>query len=53
MISRVSKVGENEQVILSDLNRHVGKDANGYNGIHGGFGYGVRNLERERTYEMH
>ena len=48
-----SKVGENELVILSgDLNRHVEKDVNGYDGIHGGFGYGVRNLEGERILEM-
>ena len=53
MISLVSKVGENELVILGDgINGHVGKDENGYDVIHGGFGNGGRNLEGERIIEM-
>ena len=53
LISLFSKVGENEQVILGgDLNRHVGKAVNGYDGIHGGFGCGVGNIEGERIHEM-
>ena len=45
----VLKVGENELVIPGgDLNGHVGKDANGYGGIHGDFSCGVRNLLRKR-----
>ena len=47
--SLLSKIGKNELVTLGgELNRHVGKDVNGYDGIQGGFRYGVRNLEGER-----
>ena len=49
LISFVSKVGENE-LVIHDI--HVGKDANGYDGIRGGFVYGVRNLEGERIIEI-
>ena len=34
-------------VICGDLNGHIGKLANGYEGVHGGYGYGLRNKEGE------
>ena len=53
LISLVSKVGENDMLVIGgDFNGHVGKEANGYQGIHGGFGYGARNVEGERILEM-
>jgi len=36
----------------ADMNGHVGADANGYEGIHGGYGYGVCNEEGNRFLEM-
>ena len=35
-----------------DLNGHVGKENDGYEGVHGGQGYGVRNTEGERILEF-
>ncbi|XP_071687582.1 uncharacterized protein [Rutidosis leptorrhynchoides] len=32
-------------LIGGDLNGHIGTDVEGYAGVHGGFGYGVRNEE--------
>ncbi|XP_071728508.1 uncharacterized protein [Rutidosis leptorrhynchoides] len=32
-------------LIGGDLNGHIGTDSEGYTGVHGGFGYGVRNKE--------
>ena len=32
-------------VIGSDMNSHVGRDADGYGGVHGGMGFGTRNIE--------
>ncbi|XP_071740653.1 uncharacterized protein [Rutidosis leptorrhynchoides] len=32
-------------IIGGDLNGHIGTDVEGYAGVHGGFGYGVRNEE--------
>ncbi|XP_071686886.1 uncharacterized protein [Rutidosis leptorrhynchoides] len=32
-------------LIGGDLNGHIGTDSEGYTGVHGGFGYGVRNEE--------
>ena len=39
-------------VLLGDFNGHVGKDCDGYEGVHGGFGYGIRNVEGERVLEF-
>ena len=35
-----------------DFNVHVGKVANGYEGVRGGHGYGLRNTEGERILEF-
>ena len=32
-------------VICADFNGHVGKDADGSEGVHGGYSFGVRNAE--------
>ena len=53
VIQLVAKINENNMVIIGgDLNGHVGREANGYEGVHGGYGYGIRNLEGERILEM-
>ena len=53
MISLFFKVSENELVkIDGDFSGHVGKDASGYDGIQSDFGYGVRNLEGVKIFEM-
>ena len=42
-----------EIIILGgDLNGHVGKTISGYEDVHGGFGYSVRNAEGERILEV-
>ncbi|MBJ5565721.1 hypothetical protein JGG61_23040, partial [Salmonella enterica subsp. enterica serovar London] len=38
--------------IAGDLNGHVGVKSDGYEGIHGGFGFGLRNSEGERILEF-
>ena len=43
---------ENLVIIAGDLNGHVGKCSEGYEGIHGGRGYGTRNTEGERILEF-
>ena len=49
----VRKVGADETlVICGDLNCHIGKLANGYVGVHGGYGYGLRNREGEHILEF-
>ena len=52
----VSNMGDKELVIVTgDLNGHVGNTADmkvGYEGVHGGFGYGNRNSEGERILEF-
>ena len=32
---------------MGDMNGHVGKEADGYHGVHGGNGFGSRNMEGE------
>ena len=39
-------------VICGDFNGHVGKVANGYEGVHGGHGYGLRNTKAESILEF-
>ena len=53
LLAVVSKLGEKEIVLVAgDLNGHVVKLARGYEGVHGGFGYGTRNTEGERILEF-
>ena len=47
-----AKINENDMVIGGGLNGHVGREANGYEGVHGGYGYGIRNMEGECILEM-
>ncbi|XP_063854088.1 craniofacial development protein 2-like [Scylla paramamosain] len=39
-------------VIAGDMNAHVGESGTGYEGVHGGMGFGRRNVEGERLLEM-
>ncbi|ESO06047.1 hypothetical protein HELRODRAFT_160169 [Helobdella robusta] len=49
----IGQAGLNEFVVLlGDLNGHVGADADGYEGVHGGWGYGIRNEEGRRVLEL-
>ena len=44
LLDIVSKLGEKEiAMVAGDLNGHVCKSADGYQDVHGGFGYGGRN----------
>ena len=36
-------VDEESVIVAGDLNGHAGEKSEGYEGIHGGFGYGQRN----------
>ena len=46
-------VGDNEVVMIGgDFNGHVGRNADGYEGVHGGHGFGTRNREGERLLEF-
>ncbi|XP_071687064.1 uncharacterized protein [Rutidosis leptorrhynchoides] len=39
-------------LIGGDLNGHIGTDVEGYDGVHGGFGFGVRNEEGRSILEF-
>ena len=39
-------------VVLGDLNGHVGRDVDDYEGVHGGNGFGDRNAEGEAILEF-
>ena len=39
-------------VICDNFNGHLGIVANGYEGVHGGHGYGLRNTEGKRILEF-
>jgi hypothetical protein len=43
----VSSVPISEKLFIGDLNGHVGSTRVGFEGVHGGFGYGSRNKEGE------
>ena len=48
-----SSVDEKDILLVTgDLNGHVGKLQDVYEGFHGGFGYGSRNTEGERILEF-
>ena len=53
MVRVVSRLPQREGVIVGgDLNGHVGAAADGYDGVHGGMGYGDRNAAGERILEF-
>ena len=49
----VSCIPQNEMVVFAgDMNGHVGSSNDGYDGTHGGFGYGSRNADGSRILEF-
>ena len=49
----IEGIKKTERIMLGgDLNWHVGKESDGYEGVHGGQGYGMRNAEGERILEF-
>ena len=49
----IEGVKQSEKIILQgDLNGHIGKNSEGYEGLHDGHRYGVRNMEGERILEF-
>ena len=49
----VNSIPQQEGIILGgDLNGHIGESIDGYEGTHGGFGYGTRNVEGEKVLEF-
>jgi len=49
----VSCIPQNEMVVFAgDMNGHVGSSNAGYDGTHGGFGYGSRNADGSRILEF-
>ena len=49
----VQRIGQEERIVIgADMNAHVGEDALGYEDVHGGNGYGERNEEGEKIWEM-
>ena len=48
----IEGIKKTERIMLGgDLNGHVSKESDRYEGVHGGQGYGVRNTEGERIVE--
>ena len=46
-------IPDSEGIIIGgDLNSHVGETGNGFESVHGGKGFGIRNNEGERLLEM-
>ena len=43
---------EEHLMVCGDMNGHVGAKVDGFEGIHGGYGYGVRNTEGEMLLEF-
>ena len=49
----LSGIPKQESISIgSDMNGHVGRDADGYGGVYGGMGFGTRNAEGERILEF-
>ena len=49
----ISELPDKEIVIpCGDWNGHVGREAAGYEGVHGGSGYGERNADGDRVLEF-
>jgi hypothetical protein len=51
-MEEIVKLKEETVFVCGDMNGHVGRDADGYHGIHGGHGYGQRNEGGEMLLEF-
>ena len=52
LLSVISTLPHDNLLVGGDFNGHVGKNADSYEGTHGGCGYGLRNNEGERILEL-
>ena len=52
MYDLVERPKEEMAVLGGDLNGHVGRESDEYEGIHRGVGFGMRNMEGERIWEF-
>ena len=53
LFSLMSCIPQNEMVVFTeDMNGHVGSNNVGYDGMHGGYGYGVKGTLRCRLSHM-
>jgi hypothetical protein len=49
----LADVGDDEKLIVcGDMNGHVGAESDGFEGVHGGKGFGTRNVEGEMLLEF-
>ena len=49
----IESIAQTELIVIAgDMNAHVGESSNGYEGAHGGMGFGRRNVEGERLLEI-
>ena len=39
-------------IVAGDMNGHVGEQGDGFQGVHGGHGFGTRNIEGEMLLEF-
>ena len=52
LLDLLDKIPEEELLFVAgDFNGHIGNTKGGYEGVHGGFGFGVRNVEGDRILE--
>ena len=53
LLSRISTISPDDVLIVcEDLNNHIGKDPYSFEGIHIGYGYGIRNAEGTRILDV-
>ena len=52
LVEVVSGIDFGERLLIcGDLNEHVGSEIDGFEGVHGGFGFGKRNVDGEMILE--
>ena len=53
LLSSISTISpDNVLIVCEDLNNHIGKDPYSFEGIHIGYGYGIRNAEGTRILDV-
>ena len=53
LLWKLTKISASEILLVcKDFNGHIGKNADGYEGVHGGRGFGRSNLEGYRILEF-
>ena len=52
LLNNISTIQPDALIVCGDPHSHIGKDSDGFKGIHSGYGYGIRNAKDTKIRDM-